>query len=286
MTAFWYVVAFRVAAILPAWLKRAIAELIAMGYFSLNVRQRRGVMANLKIIRPEADRSTLVRLTIQTFKQASLNLVDFFGIPSMSDAQVRSMAVNFESMRTLIEERSNGKPFCLVAAHYGHWELAGAVVGAGGYKTHAIALTQNSPVVERHYESLRVRFGLTAHDVRYGIRQLLRSLPEGEIPAIVSDREYGSGGEEVDFFGHRVRFPRGAALLCYRRNLIGIPAFLVRQPDGRFMLRFGDPIHPEPSDEKTWVRAFVFDFARQYERIVDQDPTQFLNFYDFWGGAP
>lgn len=283
MTAFWFVVAFRVAAILPAWLKRAIAEMIALGYFVVNVRQRRGVLANLRVMRPYAGRRALLRLTVQTFKQAALNLVDFFGIPSMSDVRIRSMAVNFDSMRAQLDEKSSGKSFCLVAGHYGHWELAGAIVGAGGYRTHAIALKQTSPVVERLYESLRVRFGLTAHDVHYGIRQMLRNLPEGEVPAIVSDREYGTGGEEVDFFGRKARFPRGAALLCYRRNLVGIPAFLVRQLDGRFMLRFGEPIRPEPSDEKSWVKAFVVDFARQYEQIVDQDPTQFLNFYDFWG---
>ncbi|MHB8071739.1 MAG: lysophospholipid acyltransferase family protein [Candidatus Cryosericum sp.] len=283
--AFWYVVAFRVAAMLPPWLKRAIARVIALGYFLFNTRQRRGVMANLRTMRPEADRRVLLRLTVKTFEQAGLNLVDFFGIPSMSDDRVRSLAVNFNDMHTLLEQKSGGEAFCLVAAHYGHWELAGAVIGLAGYRTHAIALTQSSPVVERFYESLRIRFGLTAHDIRYGFRQLLRDLPEGEVPAIVSDREYGIGGEEVCFFGHRVHFPRGAALLCCRRHLVGIPGFLVRQADGRFVLKFGDPIRPVPSDEKSWVRSFVTDFAGQYERIVDQDPTQFLNFYDFWGGS-
>jgi Kdo2-lipid IVA lauroyltransferase/acyltransferase len=283
--AFWYAVAFRVAAILPPWLKRAIAGVIALGYFLFNAQQRRGVMANLSVMRPEAGRRALSRLALKTFKQAGLNLVDFFGIPSMSDEHVRSLAVNFDDMHALLDQISGGEAFCLVAGHYGHWELAGAVIGLAGYRTHAIALTQSSPVVERFYESLRVRFGLIAHDIRYGFRQLLRDLPEGEVPAIVSDREYGIGGEEVCFFGRKVSFPRGAAVLCYRRHLVGIPGFLVRQSDGRFVLKFGNPIRPVPSDEKSWVRSFVTDFAGQYERIVDQDPTQFLNFYDFWGGS-
>ncbi|MFZ2414243.1 MAG: lysophospholipid acyltransferase family protein [Candidatus Cryosericum sp.] len=280
--AFWYVVAFRVAAVLPDWLKRVIARLIARGYFVFNVRQRRGVYANLRIMRPGASYRELSRLALRTFQQAGQNLVDFFGIPSMSDTRIESMVVNFADMHALLDERSSGRPFCLVAAHYGHWELAGAILGLGGYRPHAIALTQNSGVVQRFYESLRVRFGLTAHDVRFGLRELLRHLPEGEVPAIVSDRDYTNSGEQVEFFGHSVRFPRGAAVLSFRRQLVGIPAFLVRQPDGRFRLEFGEPIHPQASDERPWVRAFVVDFAQQYEAIVDQDPTQFLNFFDFW----
>ncbi|MHC1679069.1 MAG: lysophospholipid acyltransferase family protein [Candidatus Cryosericum sp.] len=283
--AFWYTVAFRMAAVLPVWLKRVIAGLIAWGYFAFNVTQRRGVFANLRIMRPEMSHRQLSRLALRTFAQAGMNLLDFFGIPSTSDARIESMIVNFADMRALLDERSDGRPFCLVAAHYGHWELAGAMLGLGGYRTHAIALSQSSGVVERLYESLRMRFGMTAHDVRFGLRDLLRHLPEGEVPAIVSDRDYTGSGEEVEFFGKPVLFPRGAALLSFRRKLVGIPGFLVRQPDGRFLLEFGRPINPEASDERSWVRAFVMDFAQQYEAIVDQDPTQFLNFFDFWSTA-
>lgn len=283
MIAFWYVVAFRIVAALPVWLRRVIARLIAWGYFAFNTRQRRGAFANLRIMRPEASHRELSRLALRTFYQAGMNLVNFFGIPSTSDARIESMIVNFADIHLLLDQRSGGRPFCLVTGHYGHWELAGAMLGLAGYRTHAIALTQNSWVVQRLYESLRVRFGLTAHDVRFGLRELLRHLPEGEVPAIVSDRDYTNGGEEIEFFGHPVRFPRGAALLSFRRKLVGIPGFLIRQPNGRFLLEFGRPINPEASDERSWVRAFVVDFAQQYETIVDQDPTQFLNFFDFWG---
>lgn len=280
--AFWYVVAFRIAAVLPVWLKRVIGRFIAWGYFAFNARQRRGVFANLNVMRPKVSHQELSRLVLRTFEQAGMNLVDFFGIPSTSDLRIESMTVNFADMHVLLDQRSAGRPFCLVGGHYGDWELAGAMFGLGGYRTHAIGLTQNSRVVQRLYESLRVRFGVTAHDVRFGFRQLLRHLPEGEVPAIVSDRDYAKGGEEVEFFGHPVCFPRGAALLSFRRKLVGIPVFLVRQPDSRFLLEFGRPINPEASDERSWVRAFVMDFAEQYEAIVDQDPTQFLNFFDFW----
>ncbi|MHB8106803.1 MAG: lysophospholipid acyltransferase family protein [Candidatus Cryosericum sp.] len=280
--AFWYVVAFRIAAVLPVWLRRGIARVIAWGYFVFNTRQRRGVFANLRIMRPEANRWERLRLALRTFEQAGMNLADFFEIPSTSDARIKAMIVNFADLHLLLDERAAGRDFCLVTGHYGHWELAGAMLGLGGYRTHAIALTQNSWVVQQLYESLRVRFGLTAHDARFGLRDLLRHLPENEVPAIVSDRDFAKGGEEVEFFGHAVSFPRGAALLSFRKKLVGIPGFLIRQPNGRFLLELGRPISPEASDERSWVRAFVVNFAHQYEAIVDNDPTQFLNFYDFW----
>lgn len=242
-------------------------------------------MANFRTMRPTESHREIMLLTWQTFRQAGLNLVDFFGMPTMNDARIASMVVNFAEMRHLLEERSGGRPFCIVTGHYGHWELAGAVLGLGGYRTHVIALAQTSQAVERLYDSLRVRFGMTSHDVRLGLRDLLRHLPEGEVPAIVSDREYTSGGEPVVFFGHTVRFPRGAALLSFRKKMVGIPGFLIRQPDGRFLLEFGNPIAPQESDERDWMRIFVQDFAHQYERIVNRDPTQFLNFFDFWGTA-
>jgi KDO2-lipid IV(A) lauroyltransferase len=116
------------------------------------------------------------------------------------------MTVNFAEMHELLDQRSGGKPFCLVTGHYGHWEPAAAMLGLCGYRAHAIALTQSNRVVQRLYESLRVRFGLTAHDVGFGFRELLRHLPEGEVPAILSDRDYANGGEEAEFFGRPTVF--------------------------------------------------------------------------------
>ncbi len=282
--AFWYVVAFKAAAAAPAWLKHLIAKIIALGYFCFNTEQRRGVFANLRIIRPQASHCTCFHLAAQTFVQSGLNLVDFFSIPSMSDEQVRFMAVNSATLRSTIQEKTAGKPFCIVTGHYGNWELAGAILGECGFRTHAVALTHANPIIERLYETLRDRFGLVAHDVRYGLRQLLRGLPKGDAVAIVADRDYGSGGQKIAFFGHSVRFPKGAAVLCRRLGLVGIPGFLVRQRDGRYFLLLGDAVQAEGADEASWVTSFIQDYAYQYEAVINKDPTQFLNFYDFWSG--
>lgn len=283
---FWYVLAFHLASFLPFWLDRLIARIIALGFFVFNRSQRRGVLANLQIIRPHATHYERMKLAIGTFEQAGLNLVDFFRIPSLSRSGIIGMTQNFEQVQPLVEERVHGKKFCLVAGHYGNWELAGAVLGVAGYKIHAIALSHNSPIIENLYDSLRQRFNVTTHDVQFGMRQLLRNLPDGDVPAIISDREYSIGGEPVQFFGRTVYFPRGAALLCHRKQMTGVPGFLVRQSDGRFRVEFGDPIHPDSTDEREWIHEFVSSFARQYEKEVDCDPTQFLNFYDFWNGRP
>ncbi len=283
---FWYLLAFKIARFLPVWADRLLASVIAFGFFVCNRTQRRGVFANLSVIRPSADHHERMRLALATFQQAGLNLIDFFRIPSLTETDITAMTSNFAQMPVLLDARAHGDAFCLVTGHYGSWELAGAALGAHGYNTHAIALSHNSPVVEHLYDVLHERFRVTTHDVRFGIRQLLRGLPPGDVPAIVSDREYGTGGEAVQFFGHTVSFPRGAALLCHRKQLIGIPGFLVRQQDGRFYAEFGDPISPVSTDERGWIHEFVQSFADQYEEVVRRDPTQFLNFYDFWNGHP
>jgi len=46
-----------------------------------------------------------------------------------SDLRIKSMTANFAEMHELLGQRSGGKPFCLVTGHYGHWELAAAMLG-------------------------------------------------------------------------------------------------------------------------------------------------------------
>lgn len=283
--AFWYALAFRAAALLPPWLRRFVARIIAWGYFIFNRSQRRGVFANLRVMKPNAAGRERLSLAIRTFRQAALNLVDFFSLPSTADEDIRHLAVSFDELPGRLRDIAGGQPFCIVTGHYGHWELAGALLGLAGFRVHAIALPQSSGALQSLYETLRTRFGVIAHDIRSGLRDILRNLPDGDVPAIVSDRDYTGSGEQVEFFGRQVSFPRGAAMICSRKGLVGIPGFLVRQPDGRFCLELGSAIRPETDDERLWIRAFVADFARQYEVIARKDPTQFLNFYSYWEGT-
>jgi KDO2-lipid IV(A) lauroyltransferase len=283
--AFWYALAFRAAALLPPWLRRFVARIIAWGYFVFNRTQRRGVFANLRVMKPDAARRERCFLAIRTFQQAALNLVDFFSLPSTADDDIRSLAVSFDELPGRLRDIAAGQPFCIVTGHYGHWELAGALLGLAGFTVHAIALPQSSGALQSLYEMLRTRFGVIAHDIRSGLRDILRDLPDGDVPAIVSDRDYTGSGEQVEFFGRHVSFPRGAAMICSRKRLVGIPGFLVRQQDGRFRFELGSPIRPETDNERLWIREFVADFASQYEAVARKDPTQFLNFYDYWEGT-
>ena len=283
--AFWYALAFRAAALLPPWLRRLVARVIAWGYFIIHRSQRRGVFANLRVMEPDLSWARRLFLAVRTFQQAALNLVDFFSLPSTADDEIRKLAINFDELPGQLHDIAGGRPFCLVTGHYGHWELAGAMLGLAGYRVHAIALPQASGALQSLYETLRTRFGVLAHDIRSGLRDILRNLPEGDVPAIVSDRDYTGSGERVEFFGRPVSFPRGAAMICFRKDLVGIPGFLVRQPDGRFRLELGSAIRPETDNERLWIRQFVVEFARQYEAVARKDPTQFLNFYAYWEDA-
>ncbi len=282
---FLYHVAFRLARVVPLGIASAIGWFIAVVHFIFHRSERRGVFANLAVIRPDAQRHERSSLVFETFIQAGRNMVDFFRLPSLTGSKVRSMIDNAADVRALLDARVHGAPACIIAAHYGSWELAGAVLGDAGYEVHAIALPHQDRLVEKLYEDTRKRFGVIAHDMRLGLRDLLRHLPAQGIPAIVSDRSFGNAGERVLFFGRRVYFPRGAAVLAYRKHLVGIPGFLVRQLDGRFHLVFGVAISPTTADERLFVSEFVQEFARQYEATVSTDPTQFLNFYDYWEGA-
>jgi lauroyl/myristoyl acyltransferase len=282
---FLYHIAFRLARVVPLGIASAIGWLFAVAHFTLHRSERRGVFANLAVIRPDAQRRERSGLAFETFIQAGRNMVDFFRLPSLTGSQVRRMIDNAADVRTLLDARVRGVPACIMAAHYGSWELAGAVLGDAGYQVHAIALPHRDRLVEKLYADTRNRFGVVAHDMRLGLRDLLRHLPAEGIPAIVSDRSFGNVGESVLFFGRRVYFPRGAAVLAYRKHLVGIPGFLVRQSDGRFHLVFGEAISPAAADERSFVSEFVQEFARQYEAVVGADPTQFLNFYNYWQGA-
>ena len=54
-----------------------------------------------------------------------------------------------------------GRPALIVTAHFGNWELAGYLLGAVGFKTHAIARVLDNPYLERFVLRFRQCTGQT-----------------------------------------------------------------------------------------------------------------------------
>ena len=103
---------------------------------------------------------------------------------------------------------------------------------------------------------------------------LLKSLRAGQVVCLLSDRQVGPGGVDVEFFGERTQLPAGPAVLALRTGAAILPAAVYQ--DGRN--HRGVVLPPVPADRQGSLRADVArvtqDLARSLEELIRAAPEQ------------
>ena len=116
--------------------------------------------------------------------------------------------------------------------------------------------------------------------------ELSAALKRGDVSSIAGDRSPSSGRRiKIPFLGREAWFPTGAFSLA---ETVGTPvcSALTFRTGMRKYRCFGLGPFTAPSsakDKGTRIAAMASEFAKTLDSFVRDYPTQWFNFYDFWG---
>ena len=207
--------------------------------------------------------------------------VESLRIPHLSDRAI-DRGFSFVGYDKIEEVRANGHGPILVLPHLGGWEWAAAWLGR-------IAKVDVTAVVERlepeevfqWFTRLRQAYGVNV--VPLGPRAMLEltaAVRRRDIVCLLSDRDVGGNGVEVDFFGETTTLPAGPALLARRTGSPLLPTAVYFRGRQRICL-VGDPIWPdrtmpghEPANGRARNRALMQEVADRLAELVALAPDQ------------
>ena len=218
----------------------------------------------------------------KTFQYFGKYLVDFFRFSRVGPEEV-SKIISFEHQDYLDQARARGKGVLLVTAHFGNWELGGAVIAALGHKVNAVYLPQRMQKLNALFEAQRLSRGL--HPIPLGRSAAIsvaHCLKRGEFLGLLADRDFSHRDDRVPFFGHPARIPLGPAVMSFRTGAPLLPTFLIRQVDDTFLMRIHAPLYPEDFDSPEAIREKI---CRILEKEIGEQPHQWFIFDDFWGSS-
>jgi phosphatidylinositol dimannoside acyltransferase len=280
-------ISYRLAAILcrlfPEKLAYWFGLRIADVFYARNQVGREGIISNLKriyaargVIPAEASLAGLSRKTFQYFGKY---LIDFFRYARLTPEEVRQR-VCLERLDYLERCVALKRGVLVLTAHFGNWELGAAAVTALGYKVNALVLPARLEKLNRMFQKQREKRGVKLIPVdRSAVLGMIRCLKNGEIVAVLGDRDFTGKDDRVEFFGEPARVPRGPAWLSMKSGAPILPAFLMRQVDDTFLLRFHPPIFPEQEGSVEAIRSRT---CRVLEKEIGEQPYQWFIFDDFW----
>ena len=279
---------------IPRALSYAIGHVGTWLAWRLQKETTAALVENLRVVRPEDDERALRALALRTYRNYARDEIDFLrGLRLTREDLARTMVDQSNFGRVL----SGGRGLLLLAGHLGNFELGGVMLRLlYDYPLTVIGLPEVDPSVNAMRKRLRASVGIESLEVRQAndtALRIRRLLAENRVVALLPDRPLGRDRVDVEFFGRRVGFLRSPALLAYMTGAPMLPAFVLRQADGRSLAVADEPIYVSRlgnRDEN--VREAMQRFATALETQVRRYPHLWYQFYPYWrdvttgGGSP
>ncbi len=216
--------------------------------------------------------------------------VEFFKFRWLSPAQKRAL-VRVENLDAFIRAFNGNKGVLILTGHFGNWEVA-TVAGIQSYpEVHGRFHFVRRPIKPRWLDALvNRRFAKAGFGVigkRGSLDAIVQRLEAGDIVVFPFDQFAGRpDGIDVEFFGHPAGTFKSLAIIALATGAPVLPAAAWREPDGRHVLRFEDPL-PVVDDENTneAIRRTTRAFNAALERLILRHPEQWYWVHRRWKSA-
>jgi KDO2-lipid IV(A) lauroyltransferase len=180
------------------------------------------------------------------------------------------------------------RPIIFLTGHYGNWEMAGYVFGMFGFPTVSVARALDNPYLERYLRSFRERTGQQLIPKTGGFDQMVEVLRSNRALSFLADQDAGQRGLFVDFFGRPASTHKAIALLAIEHQapvIVGVARRI--GPGFRYEFFCEEVIDPaELEGTADDVRLLTQRYTSALERLIRQDPTQYLWLHRRWKHQP
>ena len=226
-----YAAGWHAVRLLPEPTARGLFDRTGRWAAGRDLRGIRQLRANLRVVtgglltEPE-----LAELTTRAVRSYARYWQEAFRLPMLHSERIVA-DTEVVGLEHLEKARAGGRPLVMVLPHSGNWDAAGVWFIDwlnGPFMTVAERLKPES-LYER-FVDYRASLGMRVVPLTGGPRpstEVLRDwLTEGGVTCLLVDRNLGSGGVPVEFFGRAATMPGGAALLATQTGAALVPTVL------------------------------------------------------------
>lgn len=228
------------------------------------------------------------QLVRKSFVNLARNVLEILYMPALKNKENFQRFVEIEHLERMQEAIAEGKGVVVLTGHVGTWEWLSAAFTMNGLPVTAIAKPQPNIQYTNALDDLRKTINVQIFS--RGTSELMaaaRALKAGKILGFLADQDGGPGGALIDFLGRPAATPMGAAVFARKFHAPVIPAFILRQPDGKHKVLVGEVMRYEDTgDTDKDLYDFTVRMTRILEQVIRENPTQWLWFQKRWNTTP
>ena len=281
LTGFAYLLGWKIVRILPESIAYKLFEKLADRSTRKKGRSYKRLSANLSRIRPNLAPAELDSLTKIGMRSYLRYWCDAFRLPSWNfERLTKTVTVEGEEMfRSLVAE---GKGVVVSLPHSGNWDHAGAYFSATGIPIISVAEKLKPESVFRAFLKYREQIGMRIYSAAENVLPALHNhLSQGEVVALVADRDLSKSGIEVNFFDGIAKMPSGPALLSIRNNSYLIVAHVTYTQSG-IHIKFSEPLKSSHVGEPEQIRDLIQQTADFFAEGIAKKPEDWHMLQKIW----
>lgn len=260
-----------------------MGEGLGWAAYRLVLGERRKVRAGLMLAFGGTwDERTIERLTVRVFLDLGKNAMDAIWLGRRGREEI-FRAVRAEGLEYIDRALARGKGVIGLMGHIGSWELLGAYLVAAGYPLSAVGRSLHDPRLDRLLVDARRRSGIRNIARGRQTREVLRSLRENRIVAMLIDQDTRVKGVFVDVFGKPAYTPMGPVILAMRTGATVVPMAIHRELDDTHHV----VVRPEidmvrTGDMERDVQVNTQRCSRTLEAFIREHPSQWVWMHERW----
>jgi KDO2-lipid IV(A) lauroyltransferase len=280
----------RLTEAIPLPVRSALFELAMLLVWAVDAKHRKIARINLRIAFPGMGDKEAARIVRLCYTRMGTAAAEFIHIPKMDRTYVEEH-VRIEGLEHLRRsEQERGLGVFGLTGHFGNWELASHAYGTLVAPMAFIVRPLSDPAWDRIVSERREWVGNRAIRKFDSAKEVMREVRRGTMVGILFDQNVDRHkGVPVDLFSKKAYTSYGIArmALALRANIHS--AFLFRDPRRKFhhTLRFGPAIPMDPSaPREEEVVRLTRRCNEELEKVIREDPTQWLWFHRRWKTRP
>jgi len=191
---------------------------------------------------------------------------------------------DLEGVEHLKAARAAGRGVVAPSGHLGNWEIqAVASVPLVG-NVAMIARPLDNPALDRRLVGLRTATGNTVIYKQKALAQVLRTIREGGVVAILIDQNMQEkDGIFVPFFGRPACTTTVAAAVALKTGCAIVPVRCLLQPNGRYRMVYGPPVEWAGTGRRDEdVAGLTRHLTSIIEAWIRETPEQWLWLHRRW----
>ncbi|THV37055.1 phosphatidylinositol mannoside acyltransferase [Glycomyces buryatensis] len=277
-----YLAAWRVVRLMPERVAVGLGRSFADRAWRKNGRGVQQLRRNLsRVVEGEVDEE-LVRDALRSYARYWM---ESFRLPSMS-AEDLDRDFEMNGYEPVHQRHRAGQGSIIALPHCGNWDYAGAWAAQNaGDRLTTVAERLKPEGVYRRFLEYRESLGMTIIPTSGADRNpqalLSDALQNGDVVALVADRDLSKNGVDVKFFGEAARFPSGPALLAIR-NDVPLYTAAIHYEDDRAVCHITGPIDTGTGRLRERIASTTQAMADAFEKGIAEHPADWHMLQRFW----